>query len=225
MVSDDDVNDMAQTSYGYGCWNASAWFIGPEQGMGRNEDLSMRVKAWIDSGRRELDDCRAYHLKIQEYRWHEDKVRIQSTWGKLMLLYLAFAEPETTDRRKFQKEKWGCQPGDTCVIELSGLAAHNAKVNRDRATFLGKRLEHIEQRMLAHKPRIVVLYGRSNASETAWKKLTEDSVEVEADSRIAEIRRRASSFLAWMPHPVAHGQTNDNWSTLGSKLRSLAQQP
>jgi len=43
---------MAHGNYGYGRWEATYWFIGPEQGMGLHEDndLTLRVQAWLELG-------------------------------------------------------------------------------------------------------------------------------------------------------------------------------
>jgi hypothetical protein len=213
---------MAEKSYGYGCWNAPCWFIGPEQGMGKheNDDLGRRIAAWVNFGKRELDDCRKFHLKIGELRWHGANTRIQATWGKLLLTYLAFTGKDKADRLDYQKTKWGCQPGETCVIELSGLAAHNLSVKRDRESFLEKRIQSICQNMKKHKPQFVVLYGKSSsACKRAWLELTANSEAIKTDLPVIELRRYGSTLLAWMEHPIAHGQTNENWTKLGTGLR------
>jgi len=65
MEMNDDLRAMARTCYGYGCWSAPYWFLGPEQGMcNENADLQRPVEAWQHSGSRELDDCREFHLRI-----------------------------------------------------------------------------------------------------------------------------------------------------------------
>lgn len=225
MASADDTNKMAQNSYGYGCWNASAWFIGPEQGMGAHEsdDLSRRVEAWITLGSNELDDCFQFHKEIKECRWHGENAKLQRTWAKLILTYLEFSGLEKANRLQFQKTEWGFQPSDTCVIELSGLAAHNLTVNRDRRSFLDDRIRHINQKMQECRPQVLVLYGKSDACQKAWRDIASDAETIKTNLSFVELRKSNSTLLAWMPHPVAHGQTNENWTNLGSELRKLAE--
>ena len=73
---------LAENCYGYGSWGACYWFIGPEQGMG-NETVEERARAFREADLDEdgLCDCREFHLKIDEIRWHIPKVKFQSTWN------------------------------------------------------------------------------------------------------------------------------------------------
>jgi hypothetical protein len=71
-----DMLSMACRNYGYGRWKAPYWFIGPEQGMGLHENgLDRRVKAWLALGSLELNDCREFHHRIGEMRWHFKDLR------------------------------------------------------------------------------------------------------------------------------------------------------
>jgi putative addiction module component (TIGR02574 family) len=164
---------MARDNYGYGNWSAPYWFIGPEQGMAReeNNDLKCRVGAWRHFGSRELDDCRKFHLKIKETRWHGDNAILQPTWNKLLLALFAFHGCPTEDKKsriKYQKEKWGHESDETCVIELSELAARSLKEKRNRESFLLQRIDYIRGRMLDCKPRLVILYGKTSGCLKAW---------------------------------------------------------
>ena len=222
----DDVRSMARTCYGYGCWDAPYWFLGPEQGMarGENNDLTRRTEAWRHFGSRELDDCREFHFRIGEKRWQGENAELQKTWRKLLLTLMAFrgwATDEVT-RLDYQRNKWGRQPGETCVIELSGLAAHNLKVERDRDSFREERIRHIRDRMRAHEPRFVVMYGKDRRYLRAWNQIAEgaDSV-VQKDFSFADFRRSGSTVLALTPAPTSWGPTNENWIELGERLRRL----
>ena len=139
---DADVREMAMRSFGYGRWDAPYWFIGPEQAQGRFEenDLKQRVKAWSLFGKYELDDCRAFHAQIRESRWHRSKPALQPTWRPLLILLMAFlGKPVDNETlRAYQRDRWGSRSGETCVIELSGLAAASLAVERDRESFRGR---------------------------------------------------------------------------------------
>ncbi len=158
---DDATREMARRSYGYGRWDAPYWVIGPEPGMGKheNDDLGLRVEAWHHLGSPELCDACAFHAYINEPQWNREKPKLQSTWRPLILLLMTYLEGKTGNEslREYQRDRWGrVSGGETCVIELSGLAAHSFKVSRDRKLFRHERINVIRQRMLTYKPALVV---------------------------------------------------------------------
>jgi hypothetical protein len=188
-----------------------------------SNDLKVRVEAWRHFGRRELNDCRKFHLRIREGRWHGENAILQPTWAKLLLTLHAYAATEAENRLNYQRHEWGCQSGRACVIELSGLAANNLQVRRDRDSFLGKRIGHLHERMLQYKPKFVILYGRTKGCKKALQDFGSDSEAIPDTSfDFAELRRCGPTILAWTRrHPVAFGSTNRDWIDLGAKLRSL----
>ena len=212
---DNGVREMALRCYGYGRWSAPYWFIGPEQGQApeENDDLVPRVKAWRELGGGELTDCREFHALIGEKRWHREQPKLQSTWRPLLLLLMTFLGKDT-DRdtlRKYQRDEWGRLDGQTCVIELSGLAARNLTVPRDRESFRRERVTVIRERMLQHSPELVVMYGMSETEH--WTKIAGKQFPKENTMRVG------STILACTPHPTSYGMRNDYWTSLGVRLR------
>jgi hypothetical protein len=114
MQMEHTERSMARTCYGYGCWNAPFWFLGPEQGMApsENNDLKRRIEAWRHFGSRELDDCREFHFRIGERRWHGENAILQPTWKKLLLTLMGFLGRPTDEqsRLNYQRDEWGRQP-------------------------------------------------------------------------------------------------------------------
>ena len=221
---------MARTSYGYGCWNAPYWFLGPEQGMAPNEnnDLSRRVEAWRHFGSRELDDCREFHLRIGETSWHGEDAILQSTWKKLLLTLMAFLERPTTEasRLNYQRNEWGRQPSDTCVIEISGLAAHNLNIDRDRECFREERIKDIRERLQDYKPKFVIMYGKSRNYQKAWKEISKGAIAIAGKRRsFAKFLRFGPTLLVLPPHPVSWGTKNEDWTNLGIRIRHLVDTP
>jgi hypothetical protein len=217
---DDDVREMARQSYGYGSWAAPHWFIGPEQGQGRHEkddDLKPRVEAWRHFGGRELDDCRDFHDRIDEQRWHRERPQLQKTWRRLMLLLMTFLGRQTDDESlsKYQRDQWGRLSGETCVIELSGLAARSAKVRRDRKSFRRERIKIIRERMLHYKPELVVMYGVSEKRH--WEAIAEQRFPRE------NILKLGRTIVALALHPTTwgNGAPDEYWQELGERLRYL----
>jgi hypothetical protein len=226
-----DTLAMALGNYGYGRWEAPYWFIGPEQGMGthENNDLKRRVNAWIDLGSRELNDCREFHRRIGETRWHfkEPRVDLQKTWRPLMLLMTTFlGRPVDNDNlRNYQRDRWGVlneKTGETCVIELSGLAAPNLNETQETGCYLQERIEIIRRRISDHRPKLVVMYGREQ--KDSWEKIAESKFPPESDSFLTD----GPTILAFTPHPVSRIRDgnrflgNEYWTKLGRELRDLA---
>ncbi len=212
-----DLTEMARSSYGYGRWAAPYWFIGPEQGQALEEgDLERRTEAWCYFGKRELDDCREFHLRICETRWHKDKPPLQSTWRPLMILLGTFlARP--TDReslRNYQRDKWGSSGGETCVIELSGLAAHDLNVDRDRSSFRGERIRALQEKVQNYRPELVVMYGIYD--KDVWQSISKCKFEDK------NVLKRDSTIFALAKHPVSRGLSNAYWECLGKEARQLA---
>lgn len=222
---DEETRAMACGSYGYGSWHAPYWFIGPEQGMGPHEngDIKSRIHCWRQHGSLELNDCRDFHRCIREVRWHfkEPRVKLQGTWRPLLLLLMTFlgrpADKESL--RSYQRDRWGALDGETCVIELSGLAAPNMMEAQDTTPFLRQRIEAIRNRIRDHRPKLVVMYGKEK--KPSWEQIAEREFPCEPTPFFC----KGPTLLAMAPHPVwpikVGGKyvVNEYWIGLGQKLR------
>jgi hypothetical protein len=208
--------EMARSSYGYGRWDAPYWFIGPEQGKGKDErvDNAERINSWQKLGKPELCDCLEFHAQIPDMSWHVEEPNLQRTWRPLILLLKAFLnEPLDVEKlRAYQRDRWGrVKLGETCVIELSGLAARSSRVPIDRERFRKERVEIIRERMLHSKPVFVVMYGINE--RPYWEKI--------AGSRLIRdgVVKVGPTMIALAPHPQDHGRRNDDWTKLGKMLQ------
>jgi hypothetical protein len=66
--------------------------------------------------------------------WHRSpKPRLQPTWRRLIKLFLTYRglPAEREDIRAYQRGHFGTAAGETCVVELSALAARSLKTERD----------------------------------------------------------------------------------------------
>src|SRR5258708_1309949 len=225
---DENLYEMARTSYGYGRWDAPYWFIGPEQGMGEHERndseraLELRLSKWIKLGRLDLNDCRKFHCEIGEKNWHcKELVKLQKTWRPLLLLLMTFLGRSRDNEilRTYQRDRWGMLDGETCVIELSGLAAPNTGEATDTSAFLRDRIPVIRERIREHRPGFVVMYGLGQ--RPSYEQIAEAKFPREPDPFFC----KGPTLLAMTPHPVARIKVedkyvgNDYWIELGKKLR------
>jgi hypothetical protein len=130
---------------------------------------------------------------------------------QLLMTYLGKSSTDRDTLRNYQRDKWGRLDGETCVIELSGLAARNFTIPRDRESFREERVVFIRERMHQHSPELVVMYGMSEVEH--WTKIAGKSFPKE------NIVRLASTTLVCTPHPTSYGMKNEYWTNLGIALR------
>lgn len=214
-LSQQELAHMAEHFFGYGRWDAPYWFVGPEAGMSKDgiDTLSARYSSWKQLGCAEVVDCKKHHLGFGFTKWHQEHPPTQPTWRQLIRLLLTYKglPADTEAIREYQRTQWGSETGESGVIELSGLAAPNMSEQRDRATFLARRIERIRQKVREHHPVFVLMYGESHRAE--WERI--------ANSRFD------SHGLCWMggtvlviaPHPVTRGLISEYWASLGRDLR------
>jgi hypothetical protein len=214
VAIDSDLYKMALHCFGYGRWKAPYWFIGPEQGMASDEDVRRRVEAWRHLGENELDDCREFHERIDEMRWHGENAIIQKTWKQLILLLHVFLGEDADNdcRRDYQRKEWGMLTGKTCVIELSGLPAHSYQDSKKQKRALfepgeferirTRRIEVLRKRMLSSRPELVAMYGLGEKKH--WDTIAEVTGEFPHDVR--------PPILTISTHPVSfEGVKNAYW--------------
>jgi hypothetical protein len=131
----------------------------------------------------------------------------------MLLLKTFLNEPsQQGDLRAYQREEWGRSDGETCVIELSGLAARSLKEPIARKQFLQHRIEFIRQKMRKHEPEFVLMYGvseRAHFEKIAGCHLIRDSIV-----------KAGPTVIAFTPHPNTRGRKDADWEELGSRLRN-----
>jgi hypothetical protein len=115
--------------------------------------------------------------------------------------------------RNYQRDEWGALQGETCVIELSGLAARSLKVTRDRESFREERINVIRERMRSHKPKLVVMYGKGQ--KDAWEAIAGRAFPAD------NILKDGDRTLVSTPAPTSRGLRNTYWEQLGKRLRSI----
>jgi hypothetical protein len=207
---------MAERFFGYGSWDAPYWFVGPEASMGKDgiDSIAARFESWQRLGGGGVVDCSKHHLGFGMTKWHQSHPPTQATWRQLIRLLLAYkgTNPNLDDIRAYQRDHWGQENGETCVIELSGLPAPNMRVPRERLRFLSRRVERVRQQMLEHRPAFVVMYGAGQRDQ--WGQIAGGSFDSDGFCWVE------GTVAAIAPHPVSHGTGNEFWQGLGRRLRA-----
>ena len=63
--NDKQLQEFAQTFYGYGNYHGDYWFVGMEEGGGDSfQDIANRLDAWSKRGKHELEDIVEYHAAM-----------------------------------------------------------------------------------------------------------------------------------------------------------------
>jgi hypothetical protein len=205
----DDLEAMARNFFGYGRWSAPYWFIGLEPGgSGNNERAEAFKKLQIDN----LCDCKSFHLEIGVKDWHGTNAKEQRTWRRLIMLLTSFCGVQQISL-DYQREKWGIGDGETCVIELSGLAAKGLQIKVDRKKYLEERISTIRQKLRENAPKLVVMYGltgKKHFEEVAGCTLVHGGVVEHQDT-----------LFILADHPVRQrmGNTDDAWRRMGALAR------
>jgi hypothetical protein len=189
--------------------------------LGR-DDLEHRRAAWERLGGGALVGCRDHHLEFGFDRWHREHPAIQPTWGKLIRLLFAYGgslSPSNDKIRFYRRDQWGALQGDTCVVEVSSLAAHDATVSREREKYRDQRIVCLHAKAREHKPAFVIMYGLNEVS--AWQRIAGEPFEM---IRFAEyeagICTLGATIAACLPHPQTWELTNDDWTIFGQLLRT-----
>jgi hypothetical protein len=239
----------AENWYGYGRWGAPYWFIGPEPGMHKDEgdNLLARCDAWARLGGRGLLDVRQHHQAFGLSKYFDRTIPMkqpingrdmrpptQNTWKQLISLLLSY-EGKRNDIDAigdYQADEWGSAKGETCVTELSALAAQSLSTARgDRKTFRTARSEHLRTRTLENAPKFVVMYGGGKELVPYWNLIAcgEPETECFKTQTVADwgagFTREGKTIFVRAAHPVNPGgkaPPEMYWVELAQELRRLS---
>jgi hypothetical protein len=187
MLNDQLLEAFINGFYGFGNYPAQYWFIGMEEGGGNTLDaISKQLDIWDKWDRKELLDVAAYASEMKITRWYGDRPKLQPTWKHLIRIFLT-AEGKPVDAetmRQYQKNVWGTEEGNTCLLELLPLPAPSIaswlygeistlpylasrKTYREYVTPL--RITHLQNRMMQYQPKAVIFYG--SGYDSHWKRV------------------------------------------------------
>lgn len=230
MLDPDRLRAFIRTFFGYGSWSAPLWFVGMEEGGGRDlVEIAQRLDLWSGG---ELEDLRRFSNALEGKRWFDDQPPIQSTWAGLAAVALC-AEGRSAGResiRRYQRDELATVAGRTALIELlplpspstshwiyeaCGLSELSTRAIY-RHQFADLRAEEIQKRIDLHGPRVVMFYGL--AYRKYWESIA-GSTFTSDQTTFVEFCRRGSSLLVLAPHPVARGVRRSDFCEIGRFIR------
>ena len=128
------LRDYANAFHTYGDFDSPVWFLGLEEGGGRDlDEAGRKLTSWHGNGRRSngsftdpgLD---ADHAASRFLRTEGKPAELQKTWANQLRVLLGMrGEPLDNDRvRHLQTREHGRIGGPTCLMELFPLPCRNA---------------------------------------------------------------------------------------------------
>jgi hypothetical protein len=140
---------------------------------------------------------------------------VQKTWGRLMMLLASFvgADSDNASLLNYQQKHWGKRKGDTCIIELNGLAAVGLHTKLAREKYRIERINTIRRKLSENAPQIVVMYGFTGEkyfAEISGCNLVRGGV----------VEHQKTLFIL-ADHPVRQrrGNTDKAWKNFGEAVR------
>jgi hypothetical protein len=224
--------------WGYGNLDSDIWFVGMEEGCdGSINKLIKRFEATANGEVFDIyDDMRhdADHI-----RWFEERAPTQATYRKLIYLLLYFytkKEPSLDDIREYQIRHFGRKLKDHAVLELMSLPCRSLKPKdwvyassgikglSSRKEYLKEykpeRIKRLRELIQKHKPKFVIFYSMVYLED--WKHVAQVPFQEVMEKKLY-VEKDDCTVYAVVPHSVAHGMSNDDWSQIAKYLIPLSQ--
>lgn len=226
------IENRIQNFLGYGNLDSKHWFVFLEEGTNGNMDeLEIRFRETSD---KKILDCYSDMIKVKEHiiYYRGPKPKLQSTIAKAIRVHLNIVQNNKIDTetiRDYQKSKFGRHDSDHCSLEFMPLPSPGMDkwvYGSLGISYLSSRKsyeEHIKPMRVEtfknlfaqHKPKSVIFYGISNNDE--WTKISEVNF-TEIASKVFYGENKDTNFFI-LPHPQAHGLTNDDFDNFGKIIR------
>ena len=134
MFDDKILEQYINTFLGYGNSKGDICFIGLEEGIGvknqlleQNPELGLnevnkKLIRWEQGGKKELEDCRDFHLTTNDI-WHKKTSNIQQTWEGPIRTVLSYEGKDIrySNLLEFQINRLGRYNENHSIIELRPL--------------------------------------------------------------------------------------------------------
>lgn len=195
---------------GYGNLNSNIWFIGMEEGLGKETDLEKRFNRTKDKPVIDLQDGMT---GVQDHmKWFSSCSNIQKTWWKLILILLTLkSDNEITNEKikEFQREEFGRLNSNHCSLEFMPLPCHSIKKKdwfykkfkidylESRKKYLDKimpsRIKLFQDLIKKYNPKIIICYSFSYLKK--WKEIVGCNLSEKKNLIFIIVRKTILIFL------------------------------
>ena len=225
--------------YGFGDYRAPVWLVGPGSDLLGNVGVELRARltGWHRRGQPEIDDLAAFLLASGPNDLVGPGARIHRLWGRLSRFLLRLEPAGSKDStseavRAYQSGRLGRRANlDSCLIQLMATSptadpwpfqgapsTHLTSPSHLIARFEAARARHIRNRMVRHKPRLVVFYDHAHAAK--WRTIADASFSPCIVEGCLTADGGPTCFML-LRHPESVGTTNDYFDRAGSLAAEL----
>jgi hypothetical protein len=226
MFDDALLEALIATFYGYGDYRGRYWFVGMEEGGGRDfAEIAARLASWDRYGRQELGSL-GHWGDGPPHPFFREHPRLQRTWAALIRLTLSLqGAPVTTEAvRAYQRDRLGRADEDTCLLELLPLPARSTRdwlyrthstipALQTRAGYLTHyapaRAAHLRARVTEYHPEVVIFYSVNGWYRQWWEQIAGVPLPLTplAGWQFA-LARSGPTVCAVVAHPATRGITH-----------------
>ncbi len=235
MLTKKIIEERINRFWGYGNLKADIWFIGMEEGFhGNLIDLENRFNR---TKNKSVVDLQNDMSDVQDHmKWFLPNSGIQRTWGKIIkiLLTLKSNKKITNDEiKEFQRKEFGRLNSDHCRLEFMPLPCRSTKkkdwfYNKFEIDYLETRKKYIDKIMplriklfqdliKKYSPKIIICYSFSYLKK--WQEVV--GCELLDKSNLYYCKNNGSNFFV-IPHPTAHGMTNNDWNQIMQNIKRIS---
>jgi hypothetical protein len=242
IISKQLLSAFIDTFFGYGNLDAPYWFVGKEEGGGKDlVENFRRVLTWEALGKGMTVDSIDNHQRLG-FSEHQ-LTRIQPTWTKLIqiLLVLEGKDPLSKDlRREYQRHRLGRLSGDNCCVELMPMASRSTSLwlwheiflkhfgYKDRNDYFSQvcpnRRARLKELISMHKPKVVVFYSSQQNYISEWSLISGvdkwNWINISQAFKYGWAEKDGTLFII-TPHPTMHGIKNTDFPVVGEFIKKF----
>ncbi len=217
--------------WGYGNLKSSIWFVGMEEGLGKEEGFPLE-RFQATTGKVLVDITN--NTQKDHMAWFKSKAPTQPTYRRLifMLLFQKLGRvPTIAEIRDFQINHFGRTKSDHAILELMPLPSKSIKkadwiyqdvpliglTHREEylASYKPERVQALKAMIEKHQPKLVLFYSRTYFDD--WQSIVPKKLKEVIPDKL-HIAKVGNILYAVTSHPTSRGLTTADWTQIAKKL-------
>lgn len=237
------TKEYIQKYFGYGNLSSPYWFIGKEEGGGKDATENIhRIELWRELGSNQTNDMYDFHRKLG-FTDHQLS-RFQQTWAKLTQLMITVETGEDfiskDDKRQYLLQSFGRYTTNQALLELMPIAARSTSKDRwlgsdvfqapemaDRDAYfqlyLPERIKALRNLIHEHRPKMVVFYSSLGNYVKWWSEIAGSTKWIweQLDKSLSIAYSGSRTLYVITPHSTRPGIKGKDFYSIGLRVREL----
>ncbi len=180
MITPDLIKRRLKTFWGYGSLDAPVWFVGMEEGLGKNRSAADLEARFLAADGKATVDMRRDMAQVPDHiRFFREGAPVQASWKFPIALYLYLKnkkEPTKQEIQNYQAFELGnSELKNDVALELMPLPSHRANEytwlyanygisglgsrKEYLNTYKPRRIKELNHLIKIHSPRLVIFYS------------------------------------------------------------------